>query len=279
MSASDAVVTTSKMELTPMRVTFKGVDLGGTLGNVTITPETEKAEILADQSGSSVRDRRVSGFNVTIETELAEIKNKDIWKAVFPNAKLVDGGLAGKQIYFENNIGDSDLDNAGELILHPLSLPDVDLSGNYKFFKACADAKSSIVYGPAEQARLKILWNVLLDDSVVPNRFFIHGDPAIGLVAATAGAPSFVGAGNGTMTGVTVISGVTKTETITATLVTEVANGGVFAVEGSLSGPLGLATVGVGFSSPVIAFLINDGAADFELGDEFTVATVAANYV
>ena len=278
MTTSNAVVTTSKMELTPMRVTFKGVDLGGTLGNAAVNIEFTKAEIKADQSGETVRDRRTSGLNITMTTELAEIKNKDIWKVVFPHARLVTSG-GNKQMYFENNIGDSDLANSGILLLHPLSLADADLSGDFKFFKACADAKSEIIYGPTEQAKLKIIWNILPDDSVIPNRFFVHGDPTIGLVAASAGSPVFVGTGNGTMTSVAVYSGVTKTETITATCIAAVANGGIFQVSGSLSGPLGNATVGSNFVSPEISFIINDGTTDFIVGDAFTVATTASNYV
>lgn len=279
MSVSYATVTTQNMELSPMRVNFDGVDLGGTLDNVTVNVEFGKAEIKADQSGDTVRDRRVSGLNISVTTALAENRVKDNWKVVFPHAKLVDGGIAGKSMYFQAAIGDSDLANAKILILHPLSLADVDLSGDFKFFKACADAKSEIVYSPTEQTKINVVWNILPDDSVQPERFFIHGDPSIGLVAASAAAPVFVGTGNGTMTGVTVFSGVTETETITAVLIHAVANGGIFQVSGSLSGPLGNATVGVGFVSPVIAFTINDGATDFVLGDQFTVATTAANYM
>ena len=75
---SYATVTTSNMELTPMRVTYNGVDLGGTLANVVISAKYAKSNILADQSGSTVRDRRVSGVEITVTTELSEIKNKDI---------------------------------------------------------------------------------------------------------------------------------------------------------------------------------------------------------
>lgn len=279
MPTSNAVVTTSKMELTPMRVTFNGVDLGGTLSNVVVNTEYSKAEIKADQSGDTVRDRRTSGLNITVTTELAEIQDKDIWKVVFPHAQLVDGGLAGKQMYFVNNIGDSDLANAKPLVLHPLSKQDSDLSGDFNFYLACSDAKSEIVYSPTEQTKLKIVWNILPDDSVVPNAFFVYGDPSIGVVAASASSPVFVGTGNGTMTSVAVYSGFTKTETITVQCVGEVTNAGNFSVNGSLSGPLGIAVVGVNFSSPEISFIINDGSTDFDIGDAFTVSTVAANYV
>lgn len=278
MPTSNAVVSTQNMELTPMRVNFNGVDLGGTLSNVTVTSEFSKAEIKADQSGDTVRDRRVSGMNIQVTTEIAEIQNKDLWKVVFPHANLITSGM-NKAVYFNSKIGDSDLANSKELVLHPLSKADADLSGNYRFWKACSDAKSEIVYGPTEQTKLKIVWNVLPDDSVTPERFFQYGDPSIGLISASAGSPVFTGTGGGTMGSVSVFSGFTKTEVITATCIHASAGAGIFQVSGSLSGPLGNATVGVGFSSLVIAFTIADGTPDFALNDSFTVATTAANYV
>ena len=277
MGVSYANVNPANLELTPMRVTFNGVDLGGTLSNVVVTPKYVKSPLMADQFGKTVIDRRVSATEITVTTELAEVLNKDNWKIVFPHAKEVTTG--SKLIQWNNAIGDSDLSHAGVLLLHPLSKVDADLTEDYKFYKACASAESEIVYSPEGQAKLKIVWNILPDTGVQPATFFIYGDPTIGLVAATAGSPVFTGTGNGTMTAVAVYSGVTKTETITATVVTPIANGGVFNVNGSLSGPLGLATVGVNFVSPVISFIINDGSTDFVLGDNFTVATTAANYV
>ena len=280
MPVSFSTLAPSQMELTPVRVTFKGIDLGGTKKNATVSIEAMKAEIKADQLGDTTIDRRVSGHKFTVTTEITEFRNKDNWKVVFPwMAEVVSGG--NKAMYASSQIGRSDLADAGVLLLHPLSLPDADFSGDLKFYLAIAEGKSEIVYGPGEQITLKIVWNILPDTSVVPARFMFHGDTAIGLVAATAGSPSFVGTGNGTMTGVAVYSGITVTESIVATAVTAVANGGVFNVNGSVSGPLGLATVGIAFTSSnpsVISFTINDGATDFIVGDAFTIATTAANY-
>jgi len=165
------------MELTPMRVTFDGVDLGGTLANVVISTKYSKSNIMADQSGSTVRDRRVSGIEITVTTELTEIQNKDIWAVVFPHATLIATGT--KAIVFKENMGDSDLSKATLLKLHPLSKADADETGDYNFYKAVASAESSITYGPNEQARLKIVWNILPDESVQPNQFFKYGDPAV----------------------------------------------------------------------------------------------------
>jgi hypothetical protein len=111
---------------------------------------------------------------------------------------------------------------------------------------------------------------------------FFHGDPAIGLIAASAAAAVAGGGnvGNGTVTGITAYNGFTKTETITLTAVgVPAANQANFSVSGSLSGALGIATLGVGFNSNPISLTINDGATDFVIGDSFTIATTAANYV
>jgi hypothetical protein len=280
MPLSNASVTTSNMELTPCRVTYKGVDLGGTLSNVIVRPAFEKADILADQSGTTVRDRRVSGLNIQVETELTEVELKENWKVVFPHAFLVESG-GNKQITFPNNVGDGDLSNAGILILHPLNKVDADLSADHKFFKATADATSEFVFSPTDQSRLKVIWNILPDDSTTPELFYVYGDPSIGIVDATAGTPSFSGTGDGTMSPVAAYNQYTVDETITAVCVTPVVNGGIFHVAGSVSGSLGLATVGTPFVAEgnEISFTINDGATDFVLNDQFDVVMTAANYV
>ena len=282
---SNAVVTTSTMELTPMRVTYNGIDLGGTLANCVVTAKYSKSEIKADQSGTTVRDRRVSGIEVTVTTEIAEIQNKDRWKVVFPHATKVGTGVGSlAAIEFSQNIGDGDLTNAATLVLHPLSKADADLSSDYKFYKAVASAESSITYGPTEQARLKIVWNILPDESATPNKFFRYGDPTIVQTPASAGSPAFTGTGNGTLTAVTVSNVYTKTETITALcLGAPSGNKSNWAISGSVSGPLGilqLTTGGAGssatFTSNPINFTITDGTPDFVAGDQFTIATVAA---
>lgn len=92
MAVSYAAVDTNNMELTPMKVKFKGpgaataVDLGGTLDNVVISMGYKKSDIKADQFGSTVLDRRVSGIDIKVTTSLVEIQSKDIWKVVFPHA-------------------------------------------------------------------------------------------------------------------------------------------------------------------------------------------------
>lgn len=276
MSLSFASITPGNFDLGPCRVTYKGVDLGATVKNVVLKIEQDMAELKSDQLGSTPIDKRDSGFKVTVETELAEILNKDNWKVVFPFHKEVTSG-GNKMFYFDATIGSSALSVAGALILHPLDKADNDLSGDVKIFLATAQGKAEYHFGPSEQASLKVTWDMYPDFTTTPARFMIYGDPSVGLVAASAGAAVAAtgNTGNGTVGSISVFSGVTKTETITLTCVTAPSK---FFVSGSQSGALGLATVGVGFVSPEIDFTITQGGTTFVVNDSFTIATTAANY-
>lgn len=183
MGLSYATVDTSTMELTPMKVSFQGpgdlslIELGGTLSNVIIETKYEKAEIRADQLGTTILDRRVKGLTTTVTTEITQVLDKAKWAIVFPHADYVTTGTAS--IKFNSAVGDSDLANAGLLKLHPLSKDASDVTADYTFFKACASAESTISFGPDKQATLKIVWNILPDTSVTPAKFYHYGDPSV----------------------------------------------------------------------------------------------------
>lgn len=181
---SFAQVTPTNLELTPMQVLFQGPsdlvpsDLGATLSGVTISAKYAKGEIKADQlGGETVIDRRVTGAMVTVTTELAEIKRKALFKILFPHATLITTGT--KAFDFKAAIGSGDLENAGILTLHPLSIDASDPQYDWTFFKACASAESEFVYGPSDQVKAKIVWNVLPDLSVTPARYFRYGDTTL----------------------------------------------------------------------------------------------------
>lgn len=93
-------------------------------------------------------------------------------------------------------------------------------------------------------------------------RLFCGGFGVIGTIGGTR-------TGNGTLTGIEAApAAVTETWTLTCT-----AGGptGTFSVVGSVSGAMAAATVGTPYSAALIEFTINDGAADFIIGDAFTI--------
>lgn len=94
----------------------------------------------------------------------------------------------------------------------------------------------------------------------------------------TTGTADGGNTGDGTMTLVAVQSK-TKNGVYTMTCITAVANGGVFNVFDPDGLQLNDATEGVTFTSDQITFLLTDGAADWVVGDIFTVAVVVGALV
>ena len=286
MPVSFSNIHPANLELSPMRVSYGGVDLGATLGNVTIAPKVTKADKKADQMGTTVIDRVVSGLNIQVTTELAEVLNKDIWKVVYPNAYEVLSG--SKLLQWISKVGSHDTAFAQQLNLHPLSKADGDLTEDFNFYLAVGSEESEIVYSPTAQSKLKIVWNIYPDFTSQPARFMTYGDPAVGLTPASFTGPTYLGTGNGTLTNTAVYNGFTKTETITVTQVgvSGATHDGIFEVVGSVSGLIGVAIIPGGapatfinFVSPQITFTLTAGTVDFVNGDAFTIPTTAASYI
>lgn len=172
------VVTVSNFDIGPCQVLFNAVDLGGTLKNVNIKFKYEKTPLMADQTGKTVLDMAISGMDVTVETELAETRDKAKFGAIFPSAILA-GTSPHQYIDFKDQVALRQLALAQVLELHPL----VDASSNHDnewyFWKALPLEDSSYVFGPTEQAQLKVTWRILLDLSVTPGRMFRAGDHAL----------------------------------------------------------------------------------------------------
>ena len=285
MSLSNANLTPANIVLTPMRVTFNGVDLGGTTEGVDVLPKYKIADIKVDQSGDTVIDGAVSGQSYVVKLTLAETADKAKWKVAFPHGHQVGSGPYS--FYSDLQIGDKLSAHAFPLILHPLSAGNSDLSGDIMFYKAVATSASEIKYGPDKQSGLKVEFHILPDTGVIPWRFMLYGDPSIGLVAASAGAAvAGSNTGNGTVTAIAVTNAGTKTETVTLTVLDGGGTGNDIKIVGSVSGILGVAHLasGVGstvaFTAPLnqIAFTVTQGSVEFVAGDSFTIATTASNY-
>ena len=231
----------TNFELSPCRVTYGGVDIGATLGNVAVKTKTALSDLKSDQLGSTIIDKRVSGHSFTIETEFAEVLLKQNWKILFPMNKFVQQG-SSTLFYFDSAIGFSQRGAAKMLTLHPLSRDNSDLSEDFNVYLATAQGQADFTLSPSEQVKMKCVWDVYPDFTTQPARFYSFGDPATSLLPASAGAATAGtgNTGNGLITGITAFSGFTKTETISLKCVTP-GTGGSFFVTGSQSGALGLA--------------------------------------
>lgn len=267
------------MMLSPSRVTFNSVDLGGTKDGVTFSLKTKTTDLKIDQLGDTPVDTRVTGQEGSLKFTLVGVKNKDNWKVAFPFAKLIDGGGSGKAVYMDSQIGFSLLSAAQELLLHPLDNDDTDKSMDIKFFKVASVAAVEVKLDSKDQIGLAVEMRVFPDRTSSPPRYFFLGDPAIGAVNASAAAAVAGGSnvGNGTVSGVSVPANAVG-ETITIKCIAAALNGGIFEVSGSVSGPLGNATVGAPFISSQINLTMNDGTTDFAVNDQFTIAVTGPNW-
>lgn len=281
MTTSFSSINPVNFEMTPCRVKFGGVDLGATKGNVKVSIEEKLSALKADQLGDTIIDQKVSGFNLKVETELDEILLKANWLVVFPAHKLYTDPVTGKTgFFFDSQVGASMRSYALPLVLHPLSRPDSDLTGDILIYLATAEGKVDVVFGPTTQQSLKVTWQAYPDFTTQPPRFMLFGDPSIGFFHAAAGAATAGtgNVGNGTVGTITVFDQATKTELITLQCQAP-GTGGTFSVQGSVSGPLGIAKVGQTFNSGPISFVITTGATPFVTNDSFTISATAANFI
>lgn len=88
---------------------------------------------------------------------------------------IQDVGETSSAIDFYTNLGNGGQSNAGELLLHPLSKPDVEKETDYIFYKACAMAATEVSYGPDAQLGLKVEWFIYPDMSN-SQKYFRFGD-------------------------------------------------------------------------------------------------------
>lgn len=174
----DPNVIVTNLDIGPQIVEYDGVDLGGTLDNVLVKIAYKKSPLKADQFGDSELDKAVSAVAITVETSIAEVRDKDKWKVAFPNADEVTVG-AQKYIQFNNKIAVRDLPQSKILRLKPIvessSVKDFD----HYFYKALSNEESELTLAFQNQYKLKIIWTIFPDMSVTPARWYRHGDFSI----------------------------------------------------------------------------------------------------
>lgn len=178
MGASQATITVSNFDIGPAQVLFNGVDLGGTHGNVKIKFKYDKKPLKADQTGSATLDMAVAGMDCSVETGFQETRNKTNFGILFPMATAVT--TSGHQyLDFKDQTATRQLASSAPLQLHPLEEALSSNDYDWYFYKALPIEDSEYTFGPAEQAHLKIHWQILLDLTVTPGRLFRAGNHAL----------------------------------------------------------------------------------------------------
>jgi len=263
-----------------------GVDVG-LISGVKITIKELTTAVNTDQLGKMVVNHFHVGDEATGECTFDEFNPQNMKKA-FPQAELlVSGGAA--RLSFGKQVGSDYFSLAKKFEIIPTSDDVANFGRHFTFHKGVFMGDASAEYGPDKKLVFKSTMHFYPDVSKPSGLWLGYmGDNAAGtLVPASAAAavPGVGNVGNGTVSGLIVSDTFSKTETWTLTCITAIANGGLFAVSGSVTGARGVATVGSAFYSNSLTpansefgCTINDGATDFAVGDSFTVAVTAANF-
>lgn len=173
-------VTVTDFDIGPCRVKYGSTDIGGTAGNVTIKFKYVKKDMHADQYGSTLLDAAIAGMECMIDTEFLETRDKTVFALIFPSSAVT--GSTHKYIDFKDKTAVRQLALANTLELHPLVEDSTSKDQDWYFYKAIPWEDSQYVFGPAEQAKLKISWHVVLDTSptpALPARMFRVGDQSL----------------------------------------------------------------------------------------------------
>lgn len=264
-----------------------GIDVGLVSG-VKITIKELTAPVHSDQFGKYLLNEYFVGQEATGECTFDEF-NPQKMKLAFPQSALTNMGAVYK-LSFGKQIGDDYLSIAKPFQIIPMNDDLTNKQRNYYFWKGVFTGESTIDYKPDGKLVLKAKMKFFIDVTQPQGvQLGYMGDPAAGAIvhAALAAAVAGIGnVGNGTVSGLVPNDLFTKTETWTLTCIHTVLHGGIFSVVGSVSGAKGNATVGSAYVSNIITpanseigLTINNGLVDFAIGDSFTIAATAANYV
>lgn len=106
----------TKIQLGVCSVTYKGVDLGHTIGGVTVTYAPEYYESKVDKYGSSVVEKFLVGERMSAKASLAEFTLANLQQAIAQSTLQGDDSVS-----VGSNAGKKASEKAGLLVLHPIA--------------------------------------------------------------------------------------------------------------------------------------------------------------
>jgi hypothetical protein len=120
------------IKLGTCKITYGGVDLGLTAGGVEVEVATTTHETKVDQLGESVVNEFITGRTVMAKCPLVETTIDNLVNIMPGATKVIDGSDSTLiRVDVGTSVGVSLLENAQELILHPISLADADVSEDF----------------------------------------------------------------------------------------------------------------------------------------------------
>lgn len=150
----------TSIQLGVCSVTYKGVDLGHTIGGVTVTYTPTYHETKVDKYGESVVEKFLVGERMSAKVNLAEFTLSNLQVAI--NQSTLQGD---DSVSVGSNAGKKASVNAGLLVLHPLNagtgVRDYDVS----IYKAVVTNELTIEHKNDGEKVLPVEFDGLIDEN------------------------------------------------------------------------------------------------------------------
>lgn len=141
------------IKLGTCKIAYDGADLGLTIGGVEVEVSTDTHETMVDQFGDTAVKEFITGRSLTIKCPLAET-HIDQLVNIMPGATRIVDGVDNTRIKIEvtSAVGEDLLnDHAKRLVLHPIALPDEDVSEDFIVPLAAAPGALQFAYKTNEE--------------------------------------------------------------------------------------------------------------------------------
>jgi hypothetical protein len=113
---------TQNVKIGVCKITFGGTDLGYTKGGVEVEVATETHQVTVDQFGNTPISEYIMGRTIKVTAPLAETTVENM-AMIMPGTTVATGVAT-----VTTGVGTDLRGIAQELVLHPISLPEIDLS-------------------------------------------------------------------------------------------------------------------------------------------------------
>lgn len=147
----------TNVKLGPCTVTFKGVDLGHTIGGVEVTYEPEYKDIKVDKFAAAA-EKVLIGEKMMAKVPLGEFTMANL------DVAIPDGVKTAGKITIGANKGKRASSNAGLLVLHPIVNASNDRSEDIGIYKAVVADVVVIGLKPDEEKILEVTFHGIVDE-------------------------------------------------------------------------------------------------------------------
>lgn len=174
-----ASAVSQNVDVGPAKLTYESTEIGETNGETTFNYDVETSEIRTEESGlvdEVVTDEMIEVTIPILETDVQSLGD------VFPYLTVVEDGTSGdKKLTVGSLIGERLSNHAGELVIHPQSKDDTDLSKDINIWLAYpVPGPLEFSYSRDGQRVANVTFRALKDDSQSDGEeFFVIGDPSI----------------------------------------------------------------------------------------------------